>query len=248
MATSCYSITSRKSNSTNGFLQADLFDYRPPQKTRNKSPWKDVFHGNLQKNVNATGIFELPKLAGCQAPEEITLVPFNIAQGMKNLRGCWVHFFIQDRLFERVWNNPYKYLKLFKRCDGVISPDFSMFMDMYMPQQLWNCWRNRILANWLHTKGIKVIPNVSWADELSLTWALDGIPENSAVALTTQGCLRSYVCKQSLLNGMHRLIREKHPTEIIIYGRFPERWKKVFPIKIRVIKPYAQSKWEVKNG
>jgi len=248
MAISSSSRTSTKPNSTDFSPQADLFGYLPPQNKRSKSPWKDVFHGDLQKNITPTGVFELPKLEGCQVPEEIILVPFNIAQGMKNLHGCWIHFFIQDRLFERVWNNPYKYLKLFKRCDGVISPDFSMYMDMYMPQQLWNCWRNRILANWLHTKGIKVIPNVSWADEQSLSWALDGIPEKSVVALTTQGCLRSYVCKQSLLNGLHRLIREKHPTEIIIYGRFPEIWKKAFTIKIRIMKPYAENRWEVKNG
>ncbi len=248
MARSSYFGKSKKLNSTDSIQQSDLFGYRPPQEIRYKSPWKDVFHGELQKNVKPIGIFELPKLAACQVPEQISLVPFNIAQGINNLRGCWIHFFIHDRLFERVWNNPYRYLKLFKRCDGVISPDFSMYMDMYVPQQLWNCWRNRILANWLHTKGIKVIPNVSWADEQSLNWALDGIPEKSVVALTTQGCLRSYVCKQSLLNGIHRLIREKHPIEIIIYGRFPEEWKNAFPVKIRIMKPYAQTRWEVKNG
>ena len=49
-------------------------------------------------------------------------------------------------------------------------------------------------------------------DTESLSWAFDGIPEKSVLSITTQGCLRNgYLCKQSLLNGLHELIRIKKP-------------------------------------
>jgi hypothetical protein len=34
-----------------------------------------------------------------------------------------------------------------------------------------------------------------------------------------------YVSKQSLLNGLHELARQKHPEKLIVYGKFPDAWR-----------------------
>ena len=83
-----------------------------------------------------------------------------------------------------------------------------------------------------------------WGDTESLSWAFDGIPEKSVLSITTQGCLRNgYLCKQSLLNGLHELIRIKKPEKLIVYGQFPENWKHKFPNIITTLKTFVEEKW-----
>ena len=36
----------------------------------------------------------------------------------------FVHFYMDDYKFESVWNHPQAALKVFRRCGGVITPDF----------------------------------------------------------------------------------------------------------------------------
>ena len=48
----------------------------------------------------------------------------------------WVHFYEDDHLFERLWNNPRKYLPILERFQGVILPDFSLYRDMPLVMQL----------------------------------------------------------------------------------------------------------------
>jgi len=48
---------------------------------------------------------------------------------------------------------------------------------------------------------------------------------------------------QAFLNGMHELVRRKHPLKIIVYGRFPEIWKKRFSVEIEIHPCYSEEKW-----
>lgn len=96
--------------------------------------------------------------------------------------------------------------------------------------------------------GKTVIPNVGFSDEKSLDFAFAGIPENSILSITTQGCLQNGVCKQSLLNGLHELCRQKHPVKLYVVGRFPEKWKDRFPMPIETIPTFAGAKWGIDHG
>ncbi|MBQ2602898.1 MAG: DUF4417 domain-containing protein, partial [Oscillospiraceae bacterium] len=122
--------------------------------------------------------------------------------------------------------------------------DYSIYLDMPRSQQIWNCWRNRAMAYYMQRNGLTIIPNAGWSDAESLEWAFDGLPSNSVLSITTQGCMgHDYVSKQSLLNGLHELARQKHPEKLIVYGKFPDAWRERFPMPIVVCNTFSQERW-----
>ena len=54
-----------------------------------------------------------------------------------------VHFFLYDYRFERVWKNPDNDIEKLSRYRAVLSPDFSMYLEMAPVMQLYNVFRNR---------------------------------------------------------------------------------------------------------
>jgi hypothetical protein len=53
------------------------------------------------------------------------------------------HFFLYDYKFERVWKNPDSDLEKLKHYRAMLSPDFSMYVEMAPVLQLYNTFRNR---------------------------------------------------------------------------------------------------------
>jgi len=76
-----------------------------------------------------------------------------------------VHFFLYDYRFERVWKNPDSDIEKLSRYRAVLSPDFSMYLEMAPVMQLYNVFRNRWCGAYWASKGIRVIPSVNWGDE-----------------------------------------------------------------------------------
>jgi len=115
-----------------------------------------------------------------------------------------------------------------------IGPDFSKYLYMHPAEAIINCCRNRLLTFFLQKQGITVIPNVCFGNEQTFTWAFDGLPEHSILALTSQSCMLENVSKRTLINGIHELDRQKHPKLLYVYGMFPEKWKGKFGMEIEV--------------
>lgn len=102
------------------------------------------------------------------------------------------------------------------------------------------------MAYWMQESGLNIIPNACWGDEDSLDWAFDGLPENSILAFTSQGCMkRNDESKRVLVNGIHRLIRDKMPIALYVYGSFPEAWKERFSVPIFPMKTFSEETWRV---
>ena len=94
---------------------------------------KDVFHAFLVKNAEYDGNIEIPKIKVSQdIPEKAIL--FSKAVRSTDF-SSWVCFYEDDASFERIWNNPNKYLPILKKFKGVISPDFSLYRDMPLVMQ-----------------------------------------------------------------------------------------------------------------
>ena len=187
----------------------------------------------------------MPVLQAVHDVDPHNLVPFHMAKTATNAEKKWYHFYEDDYQFERIWNAPDRYVPILRKFEGGISTDFSIYLDMPRSQQIWNCWRNRAMTYYLQNMGLCVIPNVGWSDFESLDWAFDGIPEHSVLSITTQGCMgNDYVCKQSLLNGIHELARQKYPEKLVVYGRFPEKWMDRFPMPITVCRSFSEERWE----
>lgn len=142
------------------------------------------------------------------------LIGFNYAKTSKEKAG--VHFFIDDYQFERLWNAPEKYVDILKRFDCVLSPDFSLYMEMPMPMKIWNVYRSRQIGAFYQSKGIKVIPTISWAEEETFCFAFEGIPEGSAVAVSTIGVKKSAM--DIWTAGVDAMIDRIHPEAVLVYG------------------------------
>ena len=109
-----------------------------------RSGCKDVFHAFLVADATYDGKLEIP----CIEPEKTLpnrLIPFSKAARSSDF-GAWIHFYEDDVTFERLWNNPHRYLPILKRFAGVITPDFSLYRDMPLVMQHWNIYRSRAVV------------------------------------------------------------------------------------------------------
>lgn len=145
------------------------------------------------------------------------LIGFNYAKTCED-KSVGIHFFIDDYQFERIWNDPEKYIPILKQYDCVISPEFSLYWDMPLPMKIWNTYRNRFIGALLQENGITVIPSICWADEASFDFCFQGIEKGSIVAVETNGIKEQEETLKRWKNGMDELINQIEPSTILIYG------------------------------
>lgn len=180
---------------------------------------KDVFNAFLVVVARYAGLFEFPVINRTNwIPNR--LIAFSKAVS-SNDYDQWIHFFEDDYLFERIWRNPARYLNIFKRFNGVILPDFSLYRDMPFVMQLWNIYRSRAIGCWLQRHGIKVIVNIRFGDQRTYKICCDGISKNSTIAIGTHGTIKNITDREIFVEGLKVIIKRLQPTVIIIYGSFP---------------------------
>ena len=167
-------------------------------------------------NCNANGF---PALKGCMAKAS-SLIGFNYAKSTpdteKKGKGC--HFFIDDYQFERVWTNPEQYINYLRGFDFVLTPDFSLYMDMPLPMMSWNRYRSQALGLYWQREGLKVIPTLSWASPESYTFCFEGVPRRSTVAVSTVGVKSDEAALDIWRDGMREAISRLRPKRILLYG------------------------------
>ena len=145
------------------------------------------------------------------------LIGFNYAKTSKET-DAGIHFYIDDYQFERVWNYPEKYIDILEKFDCVLSPDFSLYMDMPMPMKIWNVYRSRQIGAFYQTNGIKVIPTLSWAEPQTFRFCFKGIEKGSVVSVSTVSVKESEEAMQIWKDGMDEAIRQIQPSVILEYG------------------------------
>lgn len=188
---------------------------------------RDVFHAWMMRDARYAGELEIPRLRTSELlPERLVSFEKAMTRSGEIRRpaeaGLWVHFYTDDRRFERLWNNPKAYLARLKRFTGIITPDFSLYRDMPLVMQAWNTYRGRALGHWLAVNGIPVIPNVRWGDERTYSFCFDGIEAGKTVAVSTYGCLRGRANHQYFQRGLEELVRRLQPPVILVHGSAPD--------------------------
>ncbi len=147
----------------------------------------------------------------------IDLISFNYA--IKNKSKCVaIHFYIDDYQFERLWNHPEKYVDIFKKYGCILSPDFSLYLDMPLPMKIWNTYRSRFLGQYYQKQGIKVIPTISWADSDTYSFCFKGIPKGSIVSISTVGVRKNKKATELWKKGVDEMIKQINPSIILVYG------------------------------
>lgn len=146
------------------------------------------------------------------------MIGFNYATGKKTVKHCGIHFFIDDYQFQRVWNQPDRYIAPLKRFQCVLTPDFSTYMDMPEAMKIYNVFRSRLIGAYWQACGLKVIPTLQWAGPESFPYCFSGIPNNSTVAVSTVGTNDNPTAELYWRLGMRYAIDRLAPEKILLYG------------------------------
>lgn len=178
----------------------------------------DVFKTYYWHGACLVGRYRLPQLKPTQSiPRNV--IGFNERNSVKNPQEHWIDFFIDDALFEGFWNHPEVSFENLRKFEGIIATDYSMYPEFLPGQNIWNCTRNRVMAYYLQENGFDVIPVASWCCLEDFEWCLDGLPEESSIAITANGCKSSPYAKRIFLEGVEILQERKHPLHLIVCGR-----------------------------
>lgn len=166
--------------------------------------------------TRTAGPYEIPTLEPCDyVPDD--LIGFNYVLNTTK-RDAGVHFFLDDYQFERVWNRPREYLYKLAEFECVLTPDFSLYLDMPMAMKIWNVYRSRLIGQMLQNIGVKVIPTLQWAEPATYDFVFDGLPSGGTVATSTVGVMRDQDALDLWRVGMEEALSRVKPQTVICYG------------------------------
>ncbi len=203
----------------------------------------------LRNQFKGSGEFNIPVIPKSDFSEEdlenLLLIGFDRAKNDRKNLNRMVHFFLYDYKFEKIWQHPDDYVDKLKDYKGVLSPDFSMYLEMNRTLQLYNTFRNRWCGAYLASKGIKVIPTINWGNEDTFDFCFQGVPKGSIVAVSTymvQEHNNHADQKDFFLKGYNEMLRRIQPAKIICYSQpFPEMEGEIIPVD------YELSSWKYQN-
>ena len=179
-----------------------------------------LFMRNIFKSVGKWGISIIRKQE--LSTNDIMLVACSDTRANDNEENKkkGVHFFVDDYRFNGIYDNPERTFERYSQYAFLLSPDFSTYADMDLWRQLESVAKNRWVGAYWQSKGMTVIPTISWSDARSFEFCFDGIEQGSIVTVGMIGC------KQSKLNfkrGYNEMLKKIQPSKIICFGApFPE--------------------------
>ena len=199
-----------------GFEMPD-YDEEPEEESINeRHRTGDAYNLDDYHKERVAGFYQMPMLERIDyVPDD--LIGFNYAMTSKQYE-AGIHFYIDDYQFERIWGQPYSYLDTLRQYDCILTPDFSLYMDMPMAMKIWNVYRSRLIGQICQDNGICVIPTVSWAEEDTFQFAFDGIPTHSTISVSTIGVKKDKEAMQVWKVGMDKAIEILKPKNILVYG------------------------------
>lgn len=186
----------------------------------------------------AAGFYQIPTLEPTgYIPEE--LIGFNYVLTDQQ-RTAAVHFFIDDYQFRRCYERPDYYIEKLQQYPCVLTPDWSLYMDMPMAMKIYNVYRSRLFGQMCQDAGIQVIPTLQWAGADTFQFVFDGLPQNSTVAVSTVGVMRDAQAAEIWRAGMREALKRLHPKTVLLYGaEMPD-----FDFENARVKHFAARKFE----
>ncbi len=168
-----------------------------------------------------------PTIASCIPAEIITyeeakiLFRKEIKNNLNFKSNAYVCFYIDDYKFDTfrgIWFSPNKALSILKHFKGIITPDFSTYLDFPLTLKLWNTYRMRAFGYWCGKQGLEVINNVR-GSIIDFAYCFRGIPTNSIVAIGTVGSgLKLLKNREQFKCWFNEMINTLKPKALIIYG------------------------------
>ena len=164
-----------------------------------------------------------------------------------------IHFFTYDWKFEKVYEKADEELEKLSQYYCLLSPDFSLFTNMPLALQIESVFKNRWCGAYFQSKGLKVIPTISWGDERSFHFCFDGIEIGSVVAVCTY---YRENCEEEFMLGYNEMLKRIKPSMVICYDEpfksMTGNIKTFIPTTFEWTKDldwqdYIQFKWEKQN-
>lgn len=173
--------------------------------------------------------------------EHIDLISYSDTSVHDNLNlHKGVHFFVDDYRFEPIYRNPEKSLEKLSKYRFLLTPDYSLYSEMAPWRQIESIGKSRWVGAYWQSKGLIVIPTVSWAQPSSYRFCFDGIERQSIVAVGMIGCKHERI---PFMRGYNAMLETIEPSGIICFGKaFPEMDGNIIQID------YMSSRKVVRNG
>lgn len=190
-------------------------DFSPDPPNERERTYNEYNLGDFQP-TRCEGFYQMPVIQKCMyLPKDV--ISFNYVLNTDAFdKG--VHFYIDDYQFERIWNEPYRYMERLKQFDCVLTPDFSLYMEMPIAMQIWNVYRSRLIGQIMQDFGMVVIPTLSWSNEDSFEFCFDGLEKNGSVSVSTVGVKHTQAAIDVWYRGMEEAMKRLEPKKILVYG------------------------------
>jgi hypothetical protein len=177
----------------------------------------------------------LPELCATEIPER--LHPYGAGRDIGSNDA--IHFFVEDFKFAGAWNYPERVAQAVMRArwPAVCEPDFSLWLNLPLAQQIHAIYQRRWCARKWQEYGATIIPILSAGDERTWGFAWDGIPQGCVVAMQVQTATDF-----GYLNAMlAKAIETVQPQTVLLYGRqrrelrigCNHRWYEPFTVQMR---------------
>lgn len=152
----------------------------------------------------------------------IELIPCSNARynDSEENRAKGIHFFVDDYRFEGIYDNPERTLARYSQYSYLLTPDFSTYAEMNIWRQIESVAMNRWCGAYWQSKGLTVIPTISWSTPRSFDFCFDGVESESIVAVGMIGCKNN---RLGYMRGYNAMLEKISPKAIICLGSpFPE--------------------------
>lgn len=174
-------------------------------------------------DLKAPTIQELPEPPSC-------LIPYNIrVRSEIGYTDAALSTFLDDYRIEAIFTNPEQSFQRVSKTNIAITPDFSIYQEFPLAAQIWNTYRNRWCGALWQSRGITVIPSISWSDERSFEFCFLGVEYGSPVAISTQGIKWSPEVTEYFYKGYNEMIDRINPRFVICYGKVHKEMRNKYP-------------------
>lgn len=121
----------------------------------------DVMKEYLITGAELDGQFQIPMLPKVDfSPGKSIDFVSSKSRSLKGHKDLTVNFYIDDKSFLQVWNQPDQYIEHLKCFNSVCSPDFTIAYGMPSALNIYNLYRNHALGYYWAVMGVKIIPSV----------------------------------------------------------------------------------------
>lgn len=173
----------------------------------------------LTMAFDGVGEYHIPQIKPVTELYVKDWIGFNFVSTTKKCRETTgIHFYIDDYQFERVWNAPLRFSKVFSEFGAVMTPDFSTYLDFPKAVRVFNHYRKHWCGAYWQEMGITVIPTIEWGLQEDYDWCFDGEPEGGIVAVSNVGIMRDKELRENYMLGYKEMLTRLQPKEVLMFG------------------------------